>query len=82
MTCEDLLRQMNDYVDGSDRGCQELRRHLEGCEACRVVMDTLRNTITIYKNDEPVTLSSECEARLQGLLKRKWEEKFRRPQAS
>lgn len=76
MTCDDLLRQMNEYLDGAEEGCEELRRHLQGCEACRVVVDNLRNTITIYKNDQPVELSPACQQRLQGFLKRKWQEKF------
>lgn len=76
MTCDELLRQMNDYVDGAGRGCEELRRHLEGCEACRVVVDNLRNTITIYKNEKPIELSLACQARLQNFLKQKWQEKF------
>ena len=47
--CRHLLGQLADYVDGeaSQALCQEIERHLSGCENCRVVVDTLRKTVTL-----------------------------------
>ena len=48
--CRYLLESLSDYVDGclDDTLCQEIERHMEGCENCRIVVDTLRKTITLY----------------------------------
>jgi anti-sigma factor RsiW len=48
--CHDLLGSLSEYVDGTlrDELCVELNRHLEGCERCQVVVNTLRKTIEIY----------------------------------
>ena len=49
--CHELLNSLSDYVDGAlqDELCAEIDRHLEGCENCRIVVDTLRKTIDLYQ---------------------------------
>jgi len=51
--CKDLVSNMSDYIDGSlsDQLCFELEKHLENCENCRIVINTLRKTIEIYKDE-------------------------------
>lgn len=48
--CQHLLENMSAYLDGeaSAELCAEIERHLDGCDDCRVVVDTLRKTITLY----------------------------------
>ena len=48
--CQSLLASISDYVDGelSPELCQELERHLAGCQDCSVMVDTLRKTISLY----------------------------------
>lgn len=48
--CEELLGPLCDYLEGNMRDalCEDLERHLEGCEHCRVVVDTTRKTIELY----------------------------------
>ncbi len=48
--CHHLLEFLSEYVDGSvsDEICQEIERHMEGCENCRIVIDSLRKTIYLY----------------------------------
>lgn len=48
--CRDLLDSLSDYVDGTlgDELCEQLERHMLGCEDCRIVVDTLRKTISLY----------------------------------
>ncbi len=78
MNCDDLLRQMNEFVDGNLQPgvCDELREHLKGCDPCRVVVDNIRNTVTIYKNGLPLELSAECRHRLHSLVRDRWRERF------
>ena len=48
--CQSLLAYLSDYVDGdlSAELCQELEAHLAECQDCRIVVDTLRKTISLY----------------------------------
>ncbi|HEX6304117.1 MAG TPA: anti-sigma factor [Anaerolineales bacterium] len=49
--CRDLLDSLSDYIDGSlgDELCLEIERHLADCENCRIVIDTLRKTVYLYR---------------------------------
>lgn len=48
--CRQLLGSLSEYVDGelNEDLCSILEQHLEGCENCRVVVDTLRKTVYLY----------------------------------
>lgn len=50
LPCKQLLESIGEYVEGSlsPSLCQEIERHMTGCEHCRVVVDTLNKTITLY----------------------------------
>jgi anti-sigma factor (TIGR02949 family) len=50
--CKQLLSHISDYVDGDlpPELCFSIAEHLENCENCRIVVNTLRKTIEIYKN--------------------------------
>ena len=47
--CGQLLGNLAAYLDGeaSDALCAEIERHLEGCENCRVVVNTLHKTVEL-----------------------------------
>jgi anti-sigma factor RsiW len=74
--CEELLRWINDYVDGTlEPGlCRELEGHLAGCDPCTVVIDNIRRTITLYRGDEAVELPPGLRERLRGALAARWRE--------
>lgn len=66
-TCHDLLDSLSDYVDGSlgDELCAEIERHLESCEDCQVVVDTLRKTIYLYHaTSSPPSVPEDVRNRL------------------
>jgi anti-sigma factor (TIGR02949 family) len=48
--CRQLLGSLSEYVDGEldDELCSVLEEHLEDCEDCRIVVDTLRKTVYLY----------------------------------
>jgi anti-sigma factor RsiW len=50
-SCRHLLDSLSSYVDGelSPELCAELERHLSGCENCRIVVDSLRKTVYLYR---------------------------------
>jgi len=47
--CKALLGSLSEYIDGELPAelCQEIEKHLEGCENCRVVLNTTRRTIDL-----------------------------------
>jgi anti-sigma factor (TIGR02949 family) len=47
--CEELLGSLSAYIDGdlSPELCQELEKHLAGCDNCRVVLNTTKRTIDL-----------------------------------
>lgn len=75
-TCGELLALLNEYVDGGmdPSVCKELEVHLANCNPCRVVVDNIRKTITLYRNDEPCELPAEFRARLHAALRNCWKE--------
>lgn len=51
MNCDELLGSLSAYIDG-DLGselCQELEKHLAGCDNCRVVLNTTKRTIDLMQ---------------------------------
>lgn len=65
-TCKSLLGSLSDYVDGTaqDELCRELERHLAECEDCRIVVDTLRKTVSLYHANASASLPTDVRARL------------------
>lgn len=53
--CRHLLDSLSDYVDGTldEELCAEIDRHLEECEDCHIVVDTLRKTVYLYHATAP-----------------------------
>ena len=49
--CQTLLSSMSEYVDGtlSTELCEALEHHLSECKNCHIVVDTLRKTISLYR---------------------------------
>jgi anti-sigma factor RsiW len=76
--CEELLAALNEYVDGEiDPGiCEAFENHLKGCNPCQIVVDNIRQTITLYKAGEPLELPREFHEQLCRRLRDKWRLKF------
>lgn len=74
MKCEDLMRFLNDYVDGDIDAsiCKDFEEHMDGCNPCRVVVDNIRKSIKIYKDQEVFELPVEFRAKLHATLRDKW----------
>jgi predicted anti-sigma-YlaC factor YlaD len=53
-------------VDGTleETLCVEIERHMQNCENCRVVIDTLRKTISLYQSTASTSLPDEVRERL------------------
>jgi anti-sigma factor (TIGR02949 family) len=68
--CKALLGTLSEYIDGElpVELCQEIEKHLEGCENCRVVLNTTRRTIDLVhlpaSQDVPVDVRERLFKRL------------------
>jgi anti-sigma factor RsiW len=73
-TCGELLALLNEYVDGNVDApiCRKLEKHLAQCRPCRVVVDNIRKTITLYRNDKPCALPAGFRSRLYTTLRQCW----------
>ena len=49
--CQQLVTTLSDYVDGTldESLCEVLERHLEECENCQIVVNTLKKTVELYR---------------------------------
>ena len=65
--CHQYLGSLSEFIDGSleEQICDEIERHMSDCENCRIVIDSLRKTVSLYKvtNEKP-TLPDEVRQRL------------------
>lgn len=68
--CTHLLAELTAYLDGEAAAevCAEIERHLADCEDCRVVVDTLSKTVTLYHELPQPTLPAATRARLFAAL--------------
>jgi len=76
MKCEELLKFLNEYVDGTvdPAICAEFEKHMAGCKPCQVVVDTIRKTITLYQQGKPCDLPAEFHQRLHTALRQRWKD--------
>jgi RNA polymerase sigma-70 factor (ECF subfamily) len=69
-TCRGVLDSLSDYLEG-DVGkavCGEIEKHLEGCEACRMHVDNMKQIVTLYKKWRDDPIPDDVSVRLQGVL--------------
>ena len=78
MKCEELLAALNEYVDGERQLalCRQLEEHLANCNPCQVVIDNIRQTITLYKAGSVYPLPAELHEQLCEVLRERWKAKF------
>ena len=68
--CRELLGDLSAYLDGeaSAEVCAEIRRHMADCKKCRVVVDTLRKTVSLYHAVPQPEMPEQTRERLYKVL--------------
>ena len=68
--CDPIKEQLSDYIDDelAARLCAEIEAHLAECQNCRVMVDTLRKTIYLYREQSPAEMPSDVKERLYKVL--------------
>lgn len=77
MNCKGVIREISSYIDGDLELTmkQELERHLQHCEDCKMVVDQTKLTVEIFCDSKPVDLPPDVKTRLHEALRRRIGEK-------
>lgn len=65
--CQALLGSLSEYIDGElpPNLCEEIEKHLDGCENCRVVLNTTKRTIDLVRVEpEKTPIPADVRERL------------------
>lgn len=73
MTCEAVIREISNYIDGDLDAAmrREIEGHLKGCKECQVIIDQTKLTVDIFCDSEMVELPADVRQRLHEALRRK-----------
>ncbi len=68
--CRDMLGALSAYIDGEidDELCAEIDRHLAECGNCRIMVDTLRKTVILYREHGHEEVPAGARDRLYAVL--------------
>jgi len=64
--CRDMLGALSDYIDGEleEKLCAEIEEHMKECPDCRIVVDTLRKTVLLYRTHGQTELPEDVLSRV------------------
>jgi anti-sigma factor RsiW len=70
VNCTDFLAQLTDYFDGQidHELLAQVQAHVRECRHCEVVLDTTRQTISIYREHEIYEFPAELRERLHAAI--------------
>lgn len=66
-SCKDILHNLNEYIDGEldPLLCSQLEAHIDTCNDCQIVVNTLQKTIQLCQSDgKLIQLPQEVRQRL------------------
>lgn len=69
---------LNAYIDEDidPAICEKLREHMDECVPCRLVVDTTRNVVVLYRGQEAIEIPITFRDRLHATLFERWQEKY------
>ncbi len=75
-SCDDLMRVISQYVDGDIEPdlCENFEKYMAGCNPCRLVVDNITRTISLYKGEQVYEMPLDCRKRLHDCLREKWKQ--------
>ncbi len=76
--CLDYINELNDYLDGEIDSslCAEIEAHIGECKNCRIMVDTMKQTVKLCREGKEEKLPVTLENKLNNMLKERWEKKF------
>jgi len=69
--CTKIILEVSNYLDNEMDAAlrQELEEHMGCCPECRIIIDTTRQTIQVYRGCEPYPLPQSLHNRLQQAIR-------------
>lgn len=76
--CPDYINDLNDYLDGQIDSalCAEIEAHIGQCDNCRIMVDTMKQTVSLCRDGKIEQFPKVVEEKLGQLLKSRWDKKF------
>ena len=70
--CKKLIQELSNFLDNEIDPAlrREFEEHMCRCPDCRVILDTTRKTIQIFRGCEPYPLPEHLHTRLQEAVRR------------
>jgi len=70
VTCTDFLSKLTDYFDGQigEELMVEVKQHIAECHHCHVVLDTTKQTIEVYRDNEIYEFSTDLQTRMRATI--------------
>ena len=69
--CKKIILEVSNYLDNEMDAAlrQELEEHMGCCPECRIIIDTTRQTIQVFRGCEPYPLPQSLHNRLQQAIR-------------
>jgi anti-sigma factor RsiW len=76
--CSKYIQDIADYIDGEidETLCAQLEEHLKTCNNCRIMVDTLKQTVVLCREGVKEELPPEIGSKLNDAIRKRWEKKF------
>ena len=73
MSCKKIILELSNYLDNElDSALRlEFEEHMGHCPDCRVIIDTTRQTIEVYRGCDPYPLPKSLHDRLQQAIRKR-----------
>jgi anti-sigma factor RsiW len=73
MNCRELFERLSEYVDGelSQEICEEVRKHMEGCDPCVNFAKTLKTTAEMCRRLPSKPIPPDVAADLRAFLSKR-----------
>lgn len=70
MHCKELIQELSAYLDqDGPRAWGDIEAHLAACRKCRLLVETCRQTIALYRRQPPAPLPAALHSRMMVALR-------------
>lgn len=77
MKCSDVINQLSDYLDAESAQdlCASLEAHFADCPQCKISIDTVKKTISLYRSEIVPDCPEQVRMRLHSILSFEYQKK-------